>query len=166
MIVDLSFSHNHSINDGIPITLCSLSYSSVDSAVSEIVKMGKGTGLIKINRKDAYRIVPLHPRNMYLLAITWQNVTYLDCALLRGLTSAPKIFSAVVADMIAWALHCCELPQQFHYLNDFLLFVHSSEQNGAGMLVNARQTLNVLGVPVTTQVQGSIYKPYLSWNRP
>uniref|UniRef100_A0A1X7TB36 Reverse transcriptase domain-containing protein n=1 Tax=Amphimedon queenslandica TaxID=400682 RepID=A0A1X7TB36_AMPQE len=113
--------------------------------------MGQGTGFIKIELQDAYWIVPVHPHDMYLLAITWQNVTYLDRALPFGFRSAPKIFSTV-AYMIAWALHCCGLPQQINYLHDFLLFVHPSDQNGAEMLVNALQTLDVLGVPVATPV--------------
>uniref|UniRef100_A0A1X7VTW4 Uncharacterized protein n=1 Tax=Amphimedon queenslandica TaxID=400682 RepID=A0A1X7VTW4_AMPQE len=88
--------------------------------------MGRGTNIIKIDNRDAYRFVPVHPHDMYLLAITWQNVTYLDRALAFGLRSAPKIFSAE-SDMIAWALHCCGLSQQIHYLHNFFLFVHPSE---------------------------------------
>ncbi|XP_011405990.1 PREDICTED: uncharacterized protein LOC105313901 [Amphimedon queenslandica] len=123
--------------------------------------MGRGTGFIKIELKDVYWIVPVHPHDMYLLAITWQNVTYLDRALPFGLRSAPKIFSAV-AYMIAWALHCCGLPQQINYLHDLLLFVHPSDQNGAEMLVNALQILDVLGVPVATVTTHKVKGPSTS----
>ena len=121
MIVDLSFPHSRSVNEGISKTLCSLSYSSVDTAVSEIMKKGRGTTLSKNDLKDAYRIVPVHPQDMKALAITWQGSTYIERALPFGLRSAPKIFTAV-SDMITWPLHCRGLQHQIHYLVFFCSF--------------------------------------------
>ena len=43
LIVDLSHPVGHSINDGIPKSLCSLSYITVDQAIGHIQKMGRGT---------------------------------------------------------------------------------------------------------------------------
>ena len=42
LIVDLSSPKGHSVNDGIPPELCSLSYASVDQAVEKILKLGQG----------------------------------------------------------------------------------------------------------------------------
>ena len=43
LIVDLSHPSGHSVNDGIPKPLCSLSYITVDSAIAEITyEIGKG----------------------------------------------------------------------------------------------------------------------------
>ena len=74
-------------------------------AVQMVLRLSRGSQLIKIDLKNAYRIVPIHPDDQHLLAISWNGGTYIDRALPFGLRSAPKIFTAV-ADAIAWALHC------------------------------------------------------------
>ena len=105
MIVDMSFPHGNSVNDGIPPELCSLAYASVDDAIEHILQLGRSTQLVKMDLKDAYRMVPVHPHNQSLLGISWRGRTYVDRALTFGLRSAPKLFSAV-ADAIARVLHC------------------------------------------------------------
>ena len=99
--------------------LASVSYSSVDDAVRRILHLGKGTHLVKVDLKQAYRQVPVHPQDQHLLVISWERSVYVDRALPFGLRSAPKIFTAV-ADMIAWALHMAGIRDQIHYLDDFL----------------------------------------------
>ena len=105
MIVDLSFPRNHSVNDGIPRDLSSLSYASVDDAVECILAQGRGTELVKIDLKNAYRMVPVHPEDHHLLAISLMGQTYIDRVLPFGFRSAPKIFSAI-ADMIVGTSLC------------------------------------------------------------
>ena len=56
MIVDLSLPKGHSVNDGIDLDLCSLTYISMDDAVRAILYMGRGTMLAKVDIKSAYRI--------------------------------------------------------------------------------------------------------------
>ena len=129
MIVDLSYPPNHSVNDGISREFSSMSYASVDDAIRYIVHLGPGTELIKIDLKNAYRIVPIHLQDHHLMAITWQDRTYVDCALPFSLRSVPKIFLAV-ADMLAWALHCAGIQHQIHYLDDFLFMVPPKTDKG------------------------------------
>ena len=97
------------MNDGISSNLCSLHYASVDDAVDIIKKLGRGTQLVKLDVKDAYRIVPVHPSDCHLLGIRWRDRTYVDRALPFGLRSAPKIFSAL-ADLVAWVLDQQGIP--------------------------------------------------------
>ena len=61
MICDLSSPTptGRSVHDGIPPELCSLHYARVDDAVDIIRKLGRGTQLVKMDIKDAYRIVPI-----------------------------------------------------------------------------------------------------------
>ena len=49
LIIDLSHSPNHSVNDGIPTSLCSLVYITIDSVISDVLKLGQGTLLAKID---------------------------------------------------------------------------------------------------------------------
>ena len=147
MIVDLSFPLCRSVNDGIPKTLCSLSYASVDDAVEHIIYLGRNTELIKVDLKDAYRIIPIHPDDSYLLAISWNGLTFVDRALPFGLRSAPKIFTAV-SDMIAWALYQEGLVYQIHYLDDFLFLGRPGTNEGEALLSKALEVFAYLGVPV------------------
>ena len=149
LITDLSFPANHSINDGINEELCSLQYSSVDNAVSIIQMLGHSTLLIKIDLKDAYRMVPIHPVDQPLLGISWQDNIYIDRSLPFGLRSAPKVFSAV-ADAIAWVIHSKGVHQQLHYLDDFLFFGQPGSVKTQQILELVLQTLDHMGVPVAS----------------
>ena len=102
---------------------------------------------MKLNLKSAYRIVPVHPQDHHLLAVSWEGETYVDCALPFGLRSAPKIFSAV-ADMISWALHVAGIPHQLHYLDDFLFLGAPNTDEGERALELALQIFEFLGIPV------------------
>ena len=66
MIVDLSAPNGASVNDGIGADVSSLTYALVDNAVSIIQHLGQGTQLVKMDFKDAYRIIPVHPQDHHL----------------------------------------------------------------------------------------------------
>ena len=59
------------MNDGIPSEPCSLKYASVDDAVSIVKALGKGSLLVKIDLKDAYCMISVHPDDYHLLGVTW-----------------------------------------------------------------------------------------------
>ena len=124
----------------------------MDDAVDIIRKLGRGTQLVKLDIKDAYLIVPVHPGDYYLLGIEWRGFTYIDRALPFGLHSAPQIFNAA-ADFIAWGLAFQGVNCQLHYLDDFLLIAAPYSQQGREFLAIALQTLAGLGVPVATHKQ-------------
>ena len=127
--------------------MCSLQYASVDQVVSLILRLGQRTQLVKLDLKDAYRIVPVHPHDHPLLALCWKGSTYADRSLPLGFRSAPKIFTAV-ADVLAWALHCNRITYVLHYLDDFLLLSSSGTSEAERALTLATHTFNTLGVPV------------------
>ena len=95
LIIDLLSPRGLSVNDGISTDLSSLCYTSVDHLCSIILSVGKGAQLVKADIKEAYRMAPVHPDDQPLLAVEWANRVYIDRALPFGLTSAPKIFSAI-----------------------------------------------------------------------
>ena len=146
MIVDLSAPDGHCTNDGISTDLCSLQYASIDNALHYIVSLGRHTQLAKVDLKNAYRMLPIHPDDRHLLAISWQNKVYVDQAIPFGLRSAPKIFTAF-ADAIGWALCQAGMPLHIHYLDDFLFF---SPPASSLPLAQALHKLQELGVPVAT----------------
>ena len=147
MIHDLSSPAARSVNDGISLELCSLQYSRVNGAVRIIRHLGQDTQLIKLDIKDAYRIIHTHPDDFPLLGIKWRGQTYIHQALPFGLRSAPKIFNAV-ADFIAWVLASRGIPHQLHYLDDFLFFATPHSPQGHHIYTSVIDTLNYLGIPV------------------
>ncbi len=67
LIVDLSSPTNASVNDGINKDMCSI---SIDQVSHCILNLGLGTLINgeKVDIKSAYRIVPVHPDDRYLLS--------------------------------------------------------------------------------------------------
>ena len=92
----------------------------MDDAISYILALGWQTQLVKINLKDVYHILPIHPGDRQLLGTDWEGQVYVDLCLPFGLRSAPKIFTAF-ADTLEWVLHHCRVRHLIHYLDDFLI---------------------------------------------
>ena len=147
LIVDLSSPEGFSVNDGIAKPLCSVSYASVDHAVRLVQLLGKGCLLAKLDLKEAYRAVPVHPTDQRLLAVAWRGVTYLDRALPFGLRSAPKIFSALT-DAMMWILYERGVQAALHYLDDFLLLGPAGLTGCQQALSTTLNLCSELGFPV------------------
>ena len=103
LIVDLSHPVGFSVNDGIPKNLSSIKYITIDNAIQEILRLGRGTMLAKIDIKNAFRLLPVHPSDRHLLGMSWSDGIYIDTCLPFGLRSAPKLFN-VMADLLGWIL--------------------------------------------------------------
>ena len=101
--MDLSSPDGHSVNDGISRSLCSLTYVSVDTAVKLVEQLGRGTLLAKVDIRSAYRMLPIHPDDRWLLGMCWEGSVFVDTALPFGHRSAPKMFTAV-ADALEWII--------------------------------------------------------------
>ena len=99
LIVDLPSPDAKSVNAGIEPEICSLHCMRLDDVISEIVRLGKGA---KLDIESAYCMVPDHPGDRHLLAVQWVGQTFIDTRLPFGLTSAPKIFTAL-ADVLQWS---------------------------------------------------------------
>ena len=96
LILDLSFHLGHSVNDGIDKNDFPVCYAKVDDAIRLIVKLGKDALLAKVDIKNAYRIVPIHSDDCYLLGMKWREHYFVDLGLPFGLHSAPHIFNSLV----------------------------------------------------------------------
>jgi len=70
LIVDLSHPANGSVNGGIPKAFCSLKYIMIDSAIEYIKQIFQGTLLAKIDIKSAFCLLPVHPADRHLLAMS------------------------------------------------------------------------------------------------
>ena len=75
--------------------------------------------MAKMDIKQAYRNIPVHPDDRPLLGMLWEDKVYIDCALPFGLRSAPLIFTAV-ADAMQWIMERRGIAHLFHYIDDFI----------------------------------------------
>ena len=148
LIVDLSFPMGASVNDGIPSDRCSLRYPSLDLAIQQILKVGQDAQLSKLDIKDAYRIVPVHPHDWPLLGMHWRGHYYIDTRLPFGLRSAPKLFTAL-ADAVQWLIKSRGVDFCIHYLDDY--FFVEPPQAPTLALDTAMQVLSDLGIPVAPE---------------
>ena len=147
LIMDLSFPHGKSVNDGIDADMASLSYIKVEKVATRAAQMGQGSLLAKFDIEEAYRIVPVHPDDKHLLGIVWNNQLHIDAALPFGLRSAPLIFTAL-ADALQWAIQQRGVPYIAHYLDDFITIGPPNSDQCALNQQIIMATCKELGVPL------------------
>ena len=145
LIVDLSFPEGASVNDGIPPSYCSLRYPSIDMGIEQILTIGPGAQLSKLDIKDAYRIIPVHPDDWPMLDMQWKGQFFIDTRLPFGLRSAPKLFTAL-ADASQWLIQTRGVKCCLHYLDDY--FFVEPPHVPAHALAIATNTLAEMGIPL------------------
>ena len=126
---------------------CSLSYVSVDDAADGIVRIGTGALLAKIDIKSAYRNVPIHPDDRWLMGMYWDDALYIDTALPFGLRSAPKIFTAIT-DAAEWIIRRTGVNFIIHYLDDFLVIGAPASGECSAALERVITTFGQLVLPL------------------
>ena len=150
LIVDLSAPEGHSINDEIREDLCSLKYVTVDDAAQAVLEIVQGAQLVKVDVHSAYRIIPIHAEDRWLLGMAWDGALYVDTTLPFELRSAPKLFNAV-ADIIEWIIHQQGVDPVFHYLDDFLLMGLPGSGQCAAHLSVVLTVFAQLGIPIAQE---------------
>ena len=68
--------------------------------------------MAKVDVKNAYRNVPVHPDDRWLMGRLWEGALFIDTALPFGLCSAPKIFTVIVH---CRRMDCEERRGEFHH---------------------------------------------------
>ena len=122
VIVDLSWPHGFSVNDGIskdvylgePVTL---KYPTVDTLVSLILQHGPGCLLYSVDLARAYRQWRSDPLDWPLLGIMWDNSFYFDISIPFGLRPG-AMFCQRVTDSIRHILQQSYITV-VNYIDDF-----------------------------------------------
>ena len=116
---------------------------TVDDAAREVLRQGVGSLLGKVDIKSAYRVVPVHPDDRWLLGMQWEGALYIDKTLPFGLRSAPKIFTAL-ADAAMWILRQEGINFVIHYGDDFLVIGAPDTQECAQALATVKRVFRLL----------------------
>ncbi len=122
-------------------------YATLDEAVTALVELGQGAQLAKIDVKEAYRNVPVHPDDRHLLGMSWEGKHFVDCQLPFGLRSAPILFSAL-ADALEWIVRQRGITYCMHYLDDFLTLGPAQLDVCEANLRLLVESCTTLGVPL------------------
>ena len=65
------------MNDWVPKDPFSVQYMKLDDIIAAFMSFGRGTSPAKFDKESAYRIVPVHPDDRYLLACSGEAITLL-----------------------------------------------------------------------------------------
>ena len=128
----LSSPSGHSVNDYIPQGWGTLTYTRFDNAVATVQACGPRAVLIKRDLADAFRHIPVHPDNRWLLGFGWMETWRCDQFLPFGCRTSPAIFD-LFASALEWILQTQRgWEHTLHYLDDFLaIFPHSTTPSDA-----------------------------------
>ena len=91
----------------------------VDNAYAILNLLGTGALMSKIDLKNAFLLIPVHPNDWNLLGICWSHKFDIDTCLPFGLRSVPFLFNQL-SIAIHWILqHKYSVHHLLHYLDDF-----------------------------------------------
>ena len=150
LIIDLSYPKLHNVNDGIPKHLCSITYVMVDDTITKILESGQDTIIAKVDIKHAFRLLPVHPADRYLLTMEWKQSIYIDTCLPFGLRSAPKLFN-ILADLLSWVTTQQGVTFSMHYLSDFQMFGPPDSPVCQHNINTITQVCDEVGIPLATE---------------
>lgn len=147
LIVNLSAPEGQSVNDGIDSALARVTYTSLDEVIRRILQLGRGARIAKADVRTAYRNVPVHPRDRWLLGMKWGGATYVDGTLPFGLRSAPLLFTAL-GDGIQWVAERSGAKWLRHYIDDFVAVGARGTDECAETMTILKEVCQRLGMPL------------------
>jgi hypothetical protein len=142
VITHHSAPHGTSVNDGIHRHEFHISFDTMKHAVRWIRFIGNGALLTKIDIKDAYRQLPVHPIDQLLQGIIYDNQLYFDKALAFGSRSSCGIFCRF-ADIVAWIAFSNGILAIIHYVDDYLIISDPSNYNDKNKFIKILDELNI-----------------------
>ena len=106
--------------------------------------------MAKIDIKNAFRLLPVHPANWHLLLMRWNDCIFIDICLPCGLRSAPKLFN-IFADLLQWIAQTEGISHIMYYLDDFLLLGPPESGVCKNSLDIIQRICKDLGVPLALE---------------
>ncbi len=98
--MNLSAPEGMSVNDGITRKPSCVKYMSVDE-MNRVLQVGPRAEIAKADMQKAYRNVPAHSCDRWILGMEWESIMFVDGALPFGLRSAPLLFMGAAVEWVA-----------------------------------------------------------------
>ncbi len=115
--------------------------------VERVLKLGAGAELAKADVSKAYRNVPVHPEDRWLLGMEWNGQVFVDGVLLFGLRSAPLLFTAL-GDAVEWVAKRKGASWLQYYIDDFVMVGEAGTGECARSMEAFKEVCEVLGMPL------------------
>ncbi|XP_070586874.1 uncharacterized protein [Erythrolamprus reginae] len=148
LIHHLSFPPGNSVNDHIPDDLCSVRYTSFDTAVSVVRECGPGALMGKCDIKSAFRLLPIHPEDFDLLGFQFEGGFFVDRALPMGCSVSCSLFEKF-SSFLEWAhVKSSGIRSVVHYLDDFLFAGPAGSDECQRGMAGFQGLCGDLGVPL------------------
>ena len=99
VIIDLSWPKGQSVNSGVDSDRYLdvdfvLTYPSIDNITEEVLKLGKGCQIFKVDISRSFRHVPIDPGDLDLLGLHWEDY-FIDRSLPFGFKHGSAIFQCI-----------------------------------------------------------------------
>ena len=122
LIHRLSFLEGYSVNDAMPSELCSVHYTSFDTAVHMVKVCGFGAEMVKADIKSAFCLLSVHSSNCDLLRFFFEGTYYIDRALPMGCSISCAAFEHF-SSFLEWNLRLrVGMISAAHYLDYFCMW--------------------------------------------
>jgi len=152
LITHLSHPQGTSVNDGISDVDSSVSYTTFDQVADMIFLLGEGSEMAKRDIKSAFRLLPISPKDFWLLGLKDEDgYIYIDKFLPMGCKISCALFEKF-AKFLHWLVaHFASSNTLDHYLDDFI-FVGAYMSGQCRTLVNTFTTVcDQLSVPIANE---------------
>ena len=151
VIIDLSWPKGQSVNSGVDSDRYLnvdfvLTYPSIDNITDEVLKLGRGCKIFKVDISRAFRHVPIDPRDLDLLGLHWKGY-YIDRSLPFGFKHGSAIFQHI-SDSVRFIM-TQEGHKIWNYIDDFLCVSLPSKINHS--YSRLQSLLQELGLTVSTK---------------
>ena len=151
VIIDLSWPKGQSVNSGVHSDRYLdvdfvLTYPSIDNITEEVLKLGKGCKIFKVDISRAFRHVPIDPGDLDLLGLHWKNY-FIDRSLPFGFKHGFAIFQRM-SDAVRFIM-TSEGHKIWNYIDDFLCVSLPSKINHS--YARLQSLLQELGLTVSSK---------------
>lgn len=151
LIHNLSAPRGGSVNDAIPAHLKSVAYCYVQDVVQHILQSGaEGQYMCKLDIKEAFRIVPVHPEDWKWLGMQIDGSYYMDTTLPMGCSTSCAIFQSITRALCWMARQRMPGIAIFGYLDDFLI-VSNSKDAADQHMTGFCELCHCLGIPLADE---------------
>ena len=151
VIIDLSWRQGNSVNAGVSSdkylgTEFVLTYPSVDNITQEVLRLGRGCKIFKVDISRAFRHVPIDPGDLDFLGLHWKDY-FIVRSLPFGFKHGSSIFQRIL-DVVRFIM-----SQEGHgiwnYIDDFLCVSLPSKINAT--FDRLQELLQELGLTVSAK---------------
>ena len=148
LIHDLSFPHGSSVNDAIAQEQSTVTLESFDDVTRLVVDLGYNCLIAKADIQEAFRIVPISPRDYHLLGFKLNGSFYFDKVMPMESSSSVRTFEAF-STALQWILvNRFDFSHVSHIVDDFIFVGPESSNSCRLALDRVFSVCSDIGVPI------------------